>query len=111
MNLDGSPSHGADAQNLQGRARGGLFTLLDGVAHAPADLPAVHRYSRREVRAMRRPVLCLNPVNRPMALGLQRLLQERLPVPKLVGVDLGGVEDLVYRPANELFIYEIRSPD
>src|SRR5919107_1040264 len=108
VHLDGGTGHRADAQDLQSGARRSLFALFDGVAFARGDLPAIYRDGAAEVRTVRRTVFGLDPVDGPESLGLKRLLQQGLPVPKLVGVHLRGVEDLIDRPVHELFVYEVR---
>src|SRR4051812_36994453 len=107
MYLDGRAWYGTDAQDLQGRTGGGLFALLDGVALARGDFFAVDRDGRGEERAVGRAMFSADPVDRAQAFGLQRLLQQGLPVPKLVGIYLGGVEDLIYSPEGEIFVYEV----
>ena len=111
MYLDSRARHRANAQDLEGGARGGLLALFDGVALARANFPAVDRDGAGEVWAVGWSVFGANSVDRAQALGLQRLLKQGFPVPKLVGIYLGGVKDLVYRPVHEIFVYKVRRAD
>src|ERR671913_222009 len=111
MDFDGGAGDRADAQDLERGAGGGLFALLDGPALADGHLATVHRDPGDEARPVRRPLLRDHAVGRPQPVGLQRLLPEGLPVPELVGVHLGGVEDLVYGAEDQISVYKIRSPD
>src|SRR5918911_599751 len=111
MDFDRCARDGTDAQDLQCRAGGGLLALFDGAALAGGYLPAVHGDPGREARAVSGPLLGDYAVRGSQAVGLERLLQERLPVAQLVGVHLGGVEDLVYRAEDEVPIDQVSRPD
>src|SRR5919202_994986 len=95
MHLDGGAWDWPDAKNFQGVPGGGLLALFDGTAGAGGNFLSLNGDPGGEARPMCRSLFGDDAVYRPQPVGLQRLLQKRLPVTQLVGVDLGGVEDLV----------------
>src|SRR4051794_5091433 len=111
VNLDGGAWDGSDAEDLQCVAGRGLFALLDRTTGARGHFLALHGDPGGEARPMGWSLFGDHAVNGPEAVGLQRLLQEGLPVAQFVGVYLGGVEDLVQYAQHKVSVYEVRRPD
>src|SRR5215217_8379320 len=109
--LDGGAWDGADAENLQRVSGCGLLALFYGAAFTCGDFLSVNGDPGGEARPVRRSLLGENSVRRPEPVRLQSLLQERLPVTQLVGVDLCGVEDLIQRPEYQVPVYKVGPPD
>src|SRR5215208_6056058 len=111
MHLDGRAWNGADAEDLQRGTGCSLLALFYGAAFTGGDFFAVNGDPRGEAGPVGRSLLGDDAVRWSQPVRLQGLLQERLPVTQLVGVDLCGVEDLIQRPKHQVPVYEVGPPD
>src|SRR5215208_1875175 len=111
MHLDGGAWDGADAEDLQRVSGCSLLALFYGAAFTGGGCLFVNRDPGDKAGAVRRSLLGDDPVRRPEPVCLQSLLQQRLPITKLVGVDFCGVEDLIQRSQHQIPIYKVGPPD
>src|SRR5919112_521235 len=111
MDFHGGAWDGSDAQDFQGIAGCDLLALFDGAARARGHFFGLDGDPGGEARPVGRALLGNHAVDGPQAVRLKCLLQERLPIAQLVGVYLGGVEDLVYHTQYEGPVDKIRRPD
>src|SRR4028118_1350430 len=81
--FDRRARYGADAEDLEGGAGGGLLALFYGGALAGGDLASIDGDAGDKARTVGRALLGDDAVGRAEAVGLEGLLEERLPVPAL----------------------------